>query len=151
MSEDSDLQEEERDVVNSLINGRHFQIMFQKEIQNDIPQELDSSSEQMKKDNESSKLFQLPLSNPKTFLSEFSSLKTKTELKIGAGTDWLEILGCGMVHPNVLKACGIDPEEYQGFAFGIGIERVAMLKYGIDDIRKFYQNDKRFLSQFTKE
>ncbi len=71
--------------------------------------------------------------------------------KLCKGTGWIEILGAGMVHPNVLEMCGFDIEKYQGFAFGIGIERVAMLKYGIDDIRKFYQNDKRFLTQFTKE
>lgn len=67
------------------------------------------------------------------------------------GTGWIEILGAGMVHPNVLRMCGFDEKEYQGFAFGIGIERVAMLKYGIDDIRKFYTNDKRFNKQFDKE
>lgn len=67
------------------------------------------------------------------------------------GTGWIEILGAGMVHPNVLRMCGFDENEYQGFAFGIGIERVAMLKYGIDDIRKFYANDKRFNKQFNKE
>ena len=71
--------------------------------------------------------------------------------KLCKGTGWIEVLGAGMVHPNVLEMCGFDTKVYQGFAFGIGIERVAMLKYGIDDIRKFYQNDKRFLSQFTKE
>ena len=71
--------------------------------------------------------------------------------KLCKGTGWIEILGAGMVHPNVLTMCGFDNTVYQGFAFGIGIERVAMLKYGIDDIRKFYQNDKRFLTQFTKE
>ena len=64
---------------------------------------------------------------------------------------WIEILGAGMVHPNVLKMSGYDPEEYSGFAFGIGIERVAMLRYGINDIRKFYQNDLRFLRQFNKK
>ena len=67
------------------------------------------------------------------------------------GTGWIEILGGGMVHPNVLKMNGYDPEEYSGFAFGIGIERVAMLRYGIDDIRKFYTNDVRFLHQFKKK
>lgn len=67
------------------------------------------------------------------------------------GTGWIEALGAGMVHPHVLEMCGFDTEEYQGFAFGIGIERVAMLKYGVDDIRKFYTNDMRFLSQFDKE
>jgi phenylalanyl-tRNA synthetase alpha chain len=67
------------------------------------------------------------------------------ELKIGTGGDWLEILGSGMVHPQVLKNCGIDPAEYQGFAFGMGIERVAMLKYGIADLRTFYDSDLRWL------
>ena len=66
------------------------------------------------------------------------------------GTGYIEILGGGMVHPNVLKMNGYDPEVYSGFAFGIGIERVAMLRYGIDDIRKLYQNDVRFLHQFKK-
>ncbi|HSU29519.1 MAG TPA: phenylalanine--tRNA ligase subunit alpha [Chitinophagaceae bacterium] len=64
-------------------------------------------------------------------------------------TGWVEILGCGMVHPNVLQNCKIDPEKYTGFAFGMGIERPAMLKYGINDIRLFSENDIRFLSQFT--
>jgi len=63
-------------------------------------------------------------------------------------TGWLEILGCGMVHPNVLEACGINSEEYTGFAFGMGIERLAMLKYQINDLRLFFENDKRFLDQF---
>ena len=67
------------------------------------------------------------------------------------GTGYIEILGGGMVHPNVLKMNGYDPEVYSGFAFGIGIERVAILRYGIDDIRKFYQNDVRFLHQFKKK
>lgn len=64
-------------------------------------------------------------------------------------TGWVEILGCGMVHPNVLSNCGIDPNKYTGFAFGMGIERPAMLKYGINDIRLFSENDVRFLKQFT--
>ena len=67
------------------------------------------------------------------------------------GTGYIEILGGGMVHPNVLKMNGYDPEQYSGFAFGIGIERVAILRYGIDDIRKFYQNDVRFLHQYRKK
>jgi len=67
------------------------------------------------------------------------------------GTGYIEILGGGMVHPNVLKMNGYDPEVYSGFAFGIGIERVAILRYGIDDIRKFYQNDIRFLHQYRKK
>ncbi len=70
------------------------------------------------------------------------------ELKIGAGSGWLEILGSGMVHPQVLKNCGIDPDEYQGFAFGMGIERVAMLKYGIPDLRTFYESDLRWLRHY---
>ena len=64
------------------------------------------------------------------------------------GSGWIEILGCGMVHPKVLKDCGIDPEEYSGYAFGIGLERVALLKYEIDDMRLLYENDMRFLKQF---
>lgn len=67
------------------------------------------------------------------------------------GSGWIEILGAGMVHPNVLKMSGYDPEIYSGFAFGVGIERVAMLRYGINDIRKFYQNDLRFLKEFNKK
>ncbi len=63
-------------------------------------------------------------------------------------TGWLEILGSGMVHPAVLEAVGYDPERVSGFAFGTGIERIAMLKYGVDDIRLFYENDLRFLEQF---
>jgi phenylalanyl-tRNA synthetase alpha chain len=70
------------------------------------------------------------------------------ELKIGAGGDWLEILGSGMVHAQVLKNCSIDPAEYQGFAFGMGIERVAMLKYGIPDLRTFYDSDLRWLRHY---
>lgn len=70
------------------------------------------------------------------------------ELKIGAGGDWLEILGCGMVHPNVLKNCGVDPEEYQGFAFGMGVERLAMLKYGIPDLRNMFESDSRWLDHY---
>lgn len=61
---------------------------------------------------------------------------------------WIELLGCGMVHPNVLRNCGIDPKEYSGFAFGFGVERIAMAKYGIDDLRLLYENDTRFLKQF---
>lgn len=64
------------------------------------------------------------------------------------GTGWIEILGCGMVHPNVLRMSGIDPEEYSGFAFGMGLERIALLKYEIDDMRLLYENDTRFLKQF---
>ena len=64
------------------------------------------------------------------------------------GSGWIEILGCGMVHPHVFEMCGIDPEEYTGFAFGVGLERIALLKYEIDDMRLLYENDIRFLKQF---
>ena len=64
------------------------------------------------------------------------------------GSGWIEILGCGVVHPKVLEVGGIDTEKYTGFAFGIGVERLAMLKYGVDDIRLFYENDMRFINQF---
>jgi phenylalanyl-tRNA synthetase alpha chain len=70
------------------------------------------------------------------------------ELKIGTGNDWLEMGGSGMVHPNVLKNCGIDPNEYQGFAFGLGIERLAMLKYGIPDLRNMFESDSRWLDHY---
>lgn len=79
---------------------------------------------------------------------DIGCLKTKTELKIGVGDDWLEILGCGMVHPNVLRAGGIDPDVYQGFAFGVGIDRLAMLKYGIPDLRTFFESDVRWLKHY---
>ena len=62
---------------------------------------------------------------------------------------WQEILGCGMVHPNVLRNAGVDPEEFTGYAFGMGVERLAMLRYGVKDLRTFYENDLRFLRQFN--
>lgn len=68
--------------------------------------------------------------------------------KVCKGSGWIEILGCGMVHPNVLKVGNLDTEKYTGFAFGMGVERVAMLKYGVEDIRLFYENDMRFINQF---
>ncbi|AOT72983.1 phenylalanine--tRNA ligase subunit alpha [Geosporobacter ferrireducens] len=68
--------------------------------------------------------------------------------RVCKGSGWIEILGAGMVHPNVLKICGIDPEEYSGFAFGMGLDRIAMLSLGIDDIRLFFENDMRFINQF---
>jgi len=68
--------------------------------------------------------------------------------KVCKGSGWIELLGCGMVHPNVLRNCGIDPEVYSGFAFGFGVDRMVMLKYGIDDIRLLYESDMRFLNQF---
>jgi phenylalanyl-tRNA synthetase alpha chain len=70
------------------------------------------------------------------------------EIRFGEGEDWLEILGCGMVHPNVLKNCGLDPEIYQGFAWGLGVDRVAMLKYGMPDLRAFFEADIRWLNHY---
>ncbi|MBX3596621.1 MAG: phenylalanine--tRNA ligase subunit alpha [Rhizobiaceae bacterium] len=70
------------------------------------------------------------------------------EIRFGEGNDWLEILGCGMVHPNVLRAGGLDPDEYQGFAWGMGIDRIAMLKYGMPDLRAFFDADVRWLSHY---
>ena len=70
------------------------------------------------------------------------------ELRIGEGEDWLEILGCGMVHARVLEHVGLDPSEYQGFAFGLGVDRVAMLKYGIPDLRAFFESDLRWLRHY---
>ena len=74
--------------------------------------------------------------------------REKNEIRFGEGTDWLEILGCGMVHPNVLRACDIDPEVYQGFAWGMGIDRIAMLKYGMSDLRELFASDTRWLSHY---
>jgi phenylalanyl-tRNA synthetase alpha chain len=74
--------------------------------------------------------------------------RDKNEIRFGEGEDWLEILGCGMVHPNVLKLCGIDPEVYQGFAWGMGIDRIAMLKYGMPDLRPFFEADIRWLNHY---
>jgi len=74
--------------------------------------------------------------------------RDKGEIRFGEGNDWLEILGCGMVHPNVLKNCGLDPDVYQGFAWGMGIDRIAMLKYGINDLRAFFEADVRWLNHY---
>jgi len=74
--------------------------------------------------------------------------KKGNSIKIGQGSDWLEVMGCGMVHPKVLINCGLDPEEWQGFAFGLGVERFAMLKYGISDLRNFYEGDIRWLDHY---
>jgi phenylalanyl-tRNA synthetase alpha chain len=74
--------------------------------------------------------------------------RSGSEVKIGEGNDWLEILGCGMVHPNVLEHAGLDPDVYQGFAFGVGIDRLAMLKYGMPDLRAFFDADKRWIEHY---
>jgi phenylalanyl-tRNA synthetase alpha chain len=89
-----------------------------------------------------------PFTEPSAEVDIYWGLKTETDYRITKGTGWLEIMGCGMVDPNVLKNCGIDPNEYTGYAFGMGIERIAMLLYQIGDIRMFYENDVRFLEQF---
>jgi phenylalanyl-tRNA synthetase alpha chain len=74
--------------------------------------------------------------------------RDKGEIRFGEGEDWLEILGCGMVHPNVLRNCGLDPDAYQGFAWGMGIDRIAMLKYGMPDLRAFFEADMRWLAHY---
>lgn len=89
-----------------------------------------------------------PFTEPSAEMDVYWGLETEADYRITKGTGWLEVLGCGMVDPNVLKSCGIDPEEYSGFAFGMGIERTAMLKYQVKDLRLFFENDKRFLDQF---
>lgn len=89
-----------------------------------------------------------PFTEPSAEVDIYWGLETETDYRITKGTGWLEIMGCGMVDPNVLRNCNIDPSEYSGFAFGMGIERIAMLLYQIGDIRMFYENDMRFLEQF---
>ncbi len=74
--------------------------------------------------------------------------RDKNEIRFGEGEDWLEILGCGMVHPNVLRACDLDPDVYQGFAWGMGIDRIAMLKYGMPDLRQLFEGDARWLAHY---
>lgn len=89
-----------------------------------------------------------PFTEPSAEIDVYWGLETETDYKITKGTGWLEIGGCGMVDPNVLTNCEIDPEEYSGFAFGVGIDRIAMLLYQIGDIRLLSENDVRFLEQF---
>nr|WP_294786259.1 phenylalanine--tRNA ligase subunit alpha [uncultured Flavobacterium sp.] len=89
-----------------------------------------------------------PFTEPSAEIDIYWGLKTETDYRITKGTGWLEIGGCGMVDPNVLKNCDINPDEFNGFAFGMGVERIAMLLYQIGDIRMFYENDVRFLEQF---
>jgi len=89
-----------------------------------------------------------PFTEPSAEVDIYWGLETETDYRITKGTGWLEIMGCGMVDPNVLENCGIDPEVYSGYAFGMGIERIAMLLYQISDIRLFFENDVRFLKQF---
>ncbi len=89
-----------------------------------------------------------PFTEPSAEVDIYWGLETETDYRITKGTGWLEIMGCGMVDPNVLKNANIDPNEYTGYAFGMGIERIAMLLYQIPDIRMFYENDTRFLGEF---
>jgi len=89
-----------------------------------------------------------PFTEPSAEVDIYWGLETEIDYRITKGTGWLEIMGCGMVDPNVLKNCGIDPKVYSGFAFGMGIERIAMLLYQVSDIRLFFENDVRFLKQF---
>ncbi len=90
-----------------------------------------------------------PFTEPSAEMDVWMGTDTDTTKRLTKGTGWLEVLGCGMVDPNVLKNCNIDPDVYTGFAFGIGIERSAMQKYDISDIRMFFENDVRFLKQFS--
>ena len=89
-----------------------------------------------------------PFTEPSAEVDIYWGLETEVDYRITKGTGWLEIMGCGMVDPNVLTNCGIDPTEHSGFAFGMGIERIAMLLYQVGDIRMFFENDLRFLEQF---
>jgi phenylalanyl-tRNA synthetase alpha chain len=89
-----------------------------------------------------------PFTEPSAEVDVYWGLETETDYKMTKGTGWLEIMGCGMVDPNVLKNCGIDPEIYSGFAFGMGIDRIALLLHQISDIRLLSENDLRFLEQF---
>lgn len=89
-----------------------------------------------------------PFTEPSAEMDIYWGLETETDYRVTKGTGWLEILGCGMVHPNVLRAVDVDPVEWTGYAFGMGLERVAMLKWGVGDIRYFYEGDLRFLRQF---
>ena len=90
-----------------------------------------------------------PFTEPSAEMDVYWGLKNADDYRITKGTGWLEILGCGMVDPNVLENCGIDSERYSGFAFGMGIERQAMLQFKITDIRQLFENDVRFLKQFS--
>ena len=89
-----------------------------------------------------------PFTEPSAEVDIYWGLETEVDHKITKGTGWLEIMGCGMVDPNVLENSGINSNEYSGYAFGMGIERIAMLIYQISDIRTFFENDIRFLKQF---
>ena len=91
-----------------------------------------------------------PFTEPSAEVDVYWGLESESDYRITKGTGWLEIMGCGMVDPNVLENCNIDPKEYTGFAFGMGIERIAQLKYRVNDLRLYSENDLRFLKQFRK-
>ena len=88
-----------------------------------------------------------PFTEP-SFEVDIQCDRSGEQVKFGTGTDWMEILGCGMVHPNVLRHCGLDPDVYQGFAWGMGLDRIAMLKYGMPDLRDFFAADERWTSHY---
>lgn len=90
-----------------------------------------------------------PFTEPSAEMDIWAGVETEENRRLTKGTGWLEVLGCGIVHPNVLKSCDIDPSIYTGFAFGMGIDRITMLKYGINDIRDLFVNDVRMLKQFA--
>lgn len=92
-----------------------------------------------------------PFTEPSAEVDVYWGLENEVDYRMTKGTGWLEVMGCGMVDPNVLKNCGIDPEVYSGFAFGMGVERIAMQRYQISDIRLLFENDMRFLEQFQSE
>jgi len=89
-----------------------------------------------------------PFTEPSAEMDIWIGTETEDTKRLSKGTGWLEVLGCGMVHPNVLKSCNVDPDVYTGYAFGIGMDRITMLKYSINDIRTLFQNDVRMLQQF---
>ena len=89
-----------------------------------------------------------PFTEPSAEVDVYWGLESESDYRITKGTGWLEIMGCGMVDPAVLRNCGINPDEYSGYAFGMGVERIAMLQYGVTDLRLFFENDVRFIKQF---
>ena len=89
-----------------------------------------------------------PFTEPSAEVDVYWGLESESDYRITKGTGWLEIMGCGMVDPAVLRNCGINPDEFSGYAFGMGVERIAMLQYGVTDLRLFFENDVRFLKQF---
>ena len=91
-----------------------------------------------------------PFTEPSAEVDVYWGLENETDYRITKGTGWLEVMGCGMVDPNVLEASGIDPKKYSGFAFGMGVERIAMNRFQVPDLRLFFENDVRFLNQFHK-